>query len=231
MKKTVAAILATITSLSAAHVAKADVIADWTFETSQPTTAGPFNPEIGAGSASLSGLISGATISNPAGNGSSHSFSANDWQADAYFQFAVNTVGYSGITLSFDQTSSNTGPGSYQLEYSTDGINFVDFGTAYSILANASPNPTWNGTTSSSLYTHTYDLSSIVGLGNDATVDFRLVDLGGASANGGTEGTAGTDRVDNFVVNGTTAPVPEPSTLALCGLGAAGVLFRLRRKI
>ncbi len=37
---------------------QADMIADWTFETSQPATAGPFAPEIGLGSAS--GLHAGA---------------------------------------------------------------------------------------------------------------------------------------------------------------------------
>src|ERR1700742_1621680 len=54
--------------------AHASIIADWTFETSQPVTAGPYSPEIGAGSAS--GSHAGAsTYSTPAGNGSAHSYS------------------------------------------------------------------------------------------------------------------------------------------------------------
>src|SRR5271165_4431061 len=105
-------ILLTSAALAFALSAQAQsTIADWTFETSQPATAGPFNPEVGAGSAT--GSHAGAAVySTPAGNGSSHSFSANTWAVGDYYQYQVSTVGDSGtIYLSFDQTSSSTGPG------------------------------------------------------------------------------------------------------------------------
>ena len=174
--------------------------------------AGPFNPEIGSGSAS--GFHAGAAVySSPSGNGSFHSFSSTLWAVRDYYQFEVNTLNHAGVTLSFDQTSSNTGPGGYNLAYSTDGVNFTGF-ASYTVLANASPNIPWNTTTYNNAYTFNYDLSAISALNNQSTVFFRLVDDSTVSASGGTVGTAGTDRVDNFVVS--AALVPEPATTALC---------------
>jgi hypothetical protein len=226
MKKTCVASLAAVAALSIVQTSQASVIADWTFETSLPATAGPFSPEIGAGSAS--GSHAGAAVySTPVGNGSSHSFSSTLWAVGDYYQFSVSTLGLGNVGISFDQSSSNTGPGQFGLQYSTDGTTFTPF-SSYSVLANAAPNPLWNGTTSSSLYTSTVDFSSVTALNNDSTVYFRLVDASTVSANGGTVGTGGTDRVDNFVV--TASPVPEPTTLALSGIGGLFSMLVLRRK-
>ncbi len=210
--------------LGASGIAGATVIADWTFETSQPTTAGPFNPETGAGQASAS-HVGTSTYSSPAGNGSAHSFSSTAWAVGDYYQFKASTTGLSDIELTFDQTSSNTGPGSFQLEYSTTGTSFTNFGSAYTVLANSSPNPAWNATTSSSLYTTTDDLSSISALDNAATVYFRLVDSSTVSANGGTVASGGTDRVDNVIIQS----VPEPMSLGVITVGVFGLLARRRR--
>lgn len=204
--------------------AQAAIIGDWTFETSQPATAGPFGPEIGSGSAL--GFHAGAAVySTPSGNGSSHSFSSTLWAVGDYYQFQVNTLSLSGITLSFDQTSSNTGPGGYNLAYSTDGVNFNNF-ASYTVLANNTPNVAWNPTTYNSAYTLNFDLSAITALNNQSSVFFRLVDNGTVSANGGTVATGGTDRVDNFVVS----TVPEPSSLAFGLFGGFAWLLALRRK-
>jgi hypothetical protein len=53
---------------------------------------------------------------------------------------------------------------------------------------------------------------------NQASVWFELIDTSTTSANGGTVGTGGTDRVDNFDVY----VVPEPTSLSL--LGGFGLL-------
>ena len=205
---------------------KADILGDWTFETSQPTTAGPFNPEVGSGSASGS-HVGAAVYSSPAGNGSSHSFSSTLWAVGDYYQFEVSTLGYSGVTISFDQTSSNTGPGGYNLTYSTDGSSFTLF-TSYTVLANASPNIPWNTTTYNNAYTFNFNLSGVPALNNQPTVFFRLVDNTTVSANGGTVGTTGTDRVDNFTVSATL--VPEPGMTALAVLSGLTWVLILRRK-
>ena len=206
-------------------------IAQWTFESSAPTNAGPYAPESGSGSALGSHASSSVVYSSPTGNGSSESFSATYWAVGDYWEFTVSTLNYSGITLSWDQTSSNTGPRDYKLAYSTDGSLFTDFAT-YIVLANASPS--WNSTTSSSHYNLSADLSTITALNNQPNIYFLLIDNSTTSANGGTVATGGTDRVDNFTVFGTpaVAAVPEPSTcvagaLLLLPLGLSA--FTVRR--
>jgi len=217
----------------AASSGRAQTIAQWTFEISQPAgffSAGTWftniSSEVGPGTAS--GLHAGNTfLSSPAGNGSAHSFSATNFAVGDFYQFEVSTVGFSGIRLEWDQTSSNTGPRDNRLDYSTDGINFTAFGSGYTILANASPNPTWNSTTFNAIYHYSQDLSSVTALNNASTVYFRLIDTSTTSANGGTVGSGGTDRVDNFTIE----VVPEPQTLALLsGFGILALNFIRRRK-
>src|SRR5208282_848324 len=134
MKKSAVFFLATLSTLFAVQIAKAITITDWTFETSLPATAGPFSPEIGSGSAS--GSHAGASVySSPAGNGSSHSFSSTIWAVNDYYQFSVSSIGFQNIRLSFDQTSSSTGPGKFLLVYSTDSVSFSPFGSDYSVSA------------------------------------------------------------------------------------------------
>ncbi len=219
---------ATIAALTlSAMSAQAVVIANWTFETSIPLTAGPFAPEVGAGSA-LGVHAGAATYSSPAGNGSSHSFSSNTWAIGDYYQFSVSTLGLSNISLTFDQTSSNTGPRDFGVFYSTNGVSFTQFGADYQVLPNAAPNPTWNATTSSPIYTFNYDLSSVTSLNNVSTVTFRLQNTTTVAANGTTVAATGTDRVDNVIVQ--TQAVPEPASMAVLGLGVVALIRRRRSK-
>ncbi|HTQ37637.1 MAG TPA: autotransporter-associated beta strand repeat-containing protein [Pirellulales bacterium] len=175
------------------------VMADWTFETSAPTTAGPFVAESGtnAGSSNASGshADSGVMYSSPSGNGSVHSYSSTNWGVGDYYQFTTSTTGQNGIVLSFDQTSSNTGPRDFQVEYSTNGSTFSNAGSAYMV-----GNSGWSNGSATTSSTTVLDLSSIEALNNVGTVYFRLVDTDTTSANGGTVGTSGTDRVDNVII-------------------------------
>jgi hypothetical protein len=221
-----AALAAGSLGLALAQSASAGVIAQWTFETSAPTTAGPISPEVGSGAAS--GSHAGATVySSPSGNGSTHSYSSSLWAIGDYYQFTTSTTGSSGIQIVFDQGSSNTGPRDFILDYSTDGTNFTQFGSQYSVVANAAPNPTWNPSTYNSIYNVSFDLSSVTALDNQAAIYFRLVDNSTFSANGGTVGTGGTDRVDNVTIG--TGIVPEPASLALLGVGGLLIVARRRR--
>ena len=118
-------IAATLAALAVASVASGAVVANWTFETSIPTAAGPYAAEAGVNAASsfASGFhTSSATVySNPAGNGSVESFSSNNWTTGDYYQFTTSTVGYQNITIQWDQTGSGTGPRDFGLFYSVDG--------------------------------------------------------------------------------------------------------------
>ena len=200
----------------------AQTIAKWTFETSIPSTSGPYSPETGSGSAS--GSHSGASIyTSPAGNGSLHSFSATNWAVGDLWQLSSSTVGYSGIQLEWDQISSGTGPKNFDLTYSTDGTTYLPI-LSYSVLVNASPN-TWSTATFSPASHFSVDLSTFTDLNNAASVFFRLTDNSTTSAAGGTTAFGGTDRLDNFTIE----VVPEPASVALLGLGCAAVVAFRRR--
>lgn len=213
---------------------RAATIAQWTFESSIPssgtntqTSLSGIAPEVGSGSAS--GVhASAAAWSSPSGNGSAHSFSVNTWAVGDYFQFQVSTLGFSGIGLSYDQISSSTGPGRFDLSYSLDGSSFTSLtsGAGYSVIVNTSPN-TWSSSTPQTSSSYFYDLSGVSALDNAATAYFRLTDISTTSAGGATVASGGTDRIDNFAV---FSPVPEPSALTMIVLAAVGCLGFLKRK-
>ena len=225
--------------LLASPLALADTIANWTFETSQPAGspgAGAWITNIAAevGPGVAAGRHAGnATYSTPAGNGSAHAFSSTAWASGDFYQFAVNTLGFQSVTVAFDQTGSATGPRDFQFSFSTDGVNFTTVGPTYIVLTNsASANnegsgkstSVWSSTGSQqSAYTVTFDLSSTNSLANQPLVYFRLTVVDGTAENGGSIGSAGTDRVDNFIVSGT--PMPTSPTLTIQRDGANVVLI------
>jgi predicted extracellular nuclease len=194
-------------------------IAQWTFESpNNPTGAtaatypNAIAPALGSGNAGGVHASASTAWSTPAGNGSTYSFSSNNWAIGDYYQFRVSTENNTDIQVSWDQTGSNTGPRDFKLAYSTDGTAFTDFGSSYSIANNA-----WSSGTPSLVSTISRDLSSITAINNQTNVYFRLIVTSSVSINGGTVAAAGTGRVDNFTVSGTPAPSPtNPS-----GVGTA----------
>lgn len=174
-------------------------IVKWTFETSIPTTPGPHAAEIGTGQA-LGFHAGSPTYSNPVGNGSAESFSSSDWAIGDYYQFQFQATGYQDISITWDATSSNTGPRDFKVQYSTDGTTFTDaigINSTYQITVDA-----WSSLTYNPLSTRTLDLSSVTALNNAASVFIRLIVTSTVSANGTTVAAGGTSRVDNFTVNG-----------------------------
>ncbi len=205
------------------------ILTQFTFETSAPTTAGPFAAETGTGSA-LGVHAGAATYSSPAGNGSTHSFSSNTWAVGDYYQFSLAT-GASGIYVQFSAVSSTTGPGSFALIYSTNGgTNFTLTTTnPYAVTAT----PSFGTTTQQVADIKSFDLSGVAALMN-ANVIFRLVDTSTTTPGGATVATTGTSRVDDFTVSTggfTMAMAPEPSSYATaaCGIALLCVTLRLRR--
>ncbi len=114
--------------INPSNVAAGTLLAGWTFENSQPMTAGPFTPEEGINAATAA-TISFHAVGMPkyastAGNGSPHSFSSDNWSQGDYYQFTTDISGYSHLFLSWNQNGSNTGPKDFTLQYSTDGTTF-----------------------------------------------------------------------------------------------------------
>ncbi len=177
------------------------MLAEWTFEVSLPTTAGPHGAEgglnAGAGSPALGFHTDpGVVYSNPAGNGSPESFSSNFWSIGDHYEFRTSTTGYESITIGWDQTRSSTGPGTFDLQWSTDGVNFTTLTPGYAVLANATPPGVWNMTTSVPEYIFA-PVAGPAALDDEPLVYFRLTNTVAPG------GTAGTNRVDNVRIEGT----------------------------
>ena len=186
----------------------------WTFETSLPTTSGPHAAEIGSGFATCfhAGASSYAIV---VGNGSSRAFSSNTWSVNDYYQFQFGTTGFQDISITWDATSSNTGPRDFKVQYSTDGTTFLDaagVNSTYQITGEA-----WSTLTYNPASTRTLDLSYLSILNNTATVYIRLIVTSTNAAGGGVIAASGTSRVDDFTVNGT---VNSANTITITGISS-----------
>jgi hypothetical protein len=216
--------------LTALQFAKADTLAEWTFETSQPhgyRNAGVWLTNITAeiGSGTASGFHSGfASYSSYPGNGSANSFGlTNTWAVGDFFQFTVSTTSYKNIQISYDQVGSSTGPGTFYLAYSTNGNTFTKFGSDYAVAAG-----NWSYTTPTSANSFSFNLDSINAINNQSIVYFRVVDDSTVAIGGGAVTGYEDDRIDNFLIS--AQPVPEPSVMTLAVLGVAFSTFILKRK-
>jgi len=216
--------------LTALQFAKADILAEWTFETNYPV--GNYGPgvwftnitaEIGSGTAS--GFHSGTATYYPfPGNGSFCSFVvSNTWAVGDFFQFAVSTTGHQNIQISYDQVGNSKGPGTFFLAYSTNGSTFTKFGSDYAVAAG-----NWSPTIPTSVDSFSFNLNSIIAINDQSIIYFRVVDDSTVAIGGGTVMAVGDDQIDNFLVS--AQPVPEPSVTAVALFGGAFSMFILKRK-
>ena len=203
---------------ASACTAFGDTLANFAFETNIPTAStgadsGPFTADAGAGSASGHHAGAATAWSSPAGNGSAHSYSSNTWAIGDYYQFATSATGYTAITIQWDQNRSSTGPATFDLQVSTDNVNYTTISAGYTVLT-----VTWSSGTPQPTSSFA-PVSAGVAADNAATLYFRFVAASAPTSSGGT------NRIDNVVISGT--PVPEPASLALLAIGG---LLAIRRR-
>lgn len=193
-----------------ARTARADEIGIWNFNDSNLTV------DHGSGTLQCSfatvGFAVGTTLNARLGDPGSQALNlVNQINNGENITLSVSTLGFSNITVSLATQRSGTGFNSNQFQYSLDGTTFIDFTALY------------NPPVSFGLFT--FDLSGIDGLNNNSSAAFRIV-FNGASA------AAGTNRIDNLVVEGqrATIAIPEPTSIMLLALGLSGTLAMLRRR-
>jgi MYXO-CTERM domain-containing protein len=205
--------------------AQAVTVVQWDFEsytapTGTFTTFGGIAPSIGTGLGSVFHSTA-ATFSTPVGNGSAKSLSANNWSVNDYWQFTFSTVGYSGVTVTFDQAGSGSGPRDFTALYSLDAVNFSPLGS-YAVALSS-----WSSAAPATGFDHTFSLP--VAASDAPTVYFMIRDVATVSINGSTIGTGGTNRVDNFTVSATPVPEADTAAMLVAGLAALGFMARRRR--
>lgn len=202
----VGALVPTLTSVRAAPKMQ-DIcgltMAQWTFD--NLATGANLSPAY----SSLAGDVASVTAS--AGSGltsptisttSSHS-SPNNWFASGfasgaslntanndYFQFALDTTNYSGVSLTFYALRSNAGPDTMQVYYSTDGVTFTDLAGTYSIDI---------------AYPVSAFVADLTGLTNTSGVTYIRVYGWNASSGGGTL------HIDDVTVTGCQPATPTPT--------------------
>ncbi|MBI4675106.1 MAG: hypothetical protein HY741_25985 [Chloroflexi bacterium] len=110
-----------------------------------------------------------------------------------YYQFVVNTTGFSQLSISFDNQASATGPARVGILYSTDGSTFTATTTSL----------TGNGVFTSS----TFDLTAISAIDNQSSVTIRIYAYAGDATDRTGRSTfsySGTFRIDNLTVTAKT---------------------------
>jgi len=228
-----------------ANAAQATVITQWNFNSVTPDNTvgtGTIAPSIGTGTASVLSGVTSSFASGDANGGSSDPAAGDDsgWQTTGYkaqgsgnktagTQYLVSTAGYENIAISYDLRHSNTSSRYEQVQYTTDGVNFLDIGA----LFDGNAGDTW-------FKGRSVDLSSIAAVANNPLFGFRVVTAfapatssyaaSSASAN---YAASGTWRFDMVTVSGTAivpTSVPVPAAAWLFGSVLIGFLGVSRRK-
>ncbi len=139
------------------------------------------------------GTFNGGSATGQAATGSNWDTSTSDpgLAATNYYQFVVNTAGFSQLSITFDHQASATGPARLGVLYSTDGTNFT--ATTTTLTGNAV------------FSAATFDLSGISAIDNQSSVTIRLYAFAGSAGDRSGRSafaSGGTFRVDNLAVLG-----------------------------
>jgi hypothetical protein len=207
-------ICAVLLFLATSQAVLADELAIWNFNDSN------LNVDHGSGTLTsdlnpvnilfAAGTTNNARLGDAAGQALSLQGGTGNTNNGRNLTFNVSTLGFSNIVVSLATQGTSTGFNSNQFQYSLDGITFVDFGAPYAPATAFGTVPL------------VFSLTGIIGLNNNPNAAFRIV------FNGATSST-GNNRIDNIVVEGTNATIPEPTTALLLLSGLTG-LYKLKRR-
>jgi hypothetical protein len=200
------------------------LLSKWSFETSQPTTAGPHAAEEGTGSATAATHSGASPYSSPVGNGTDHSWSATGWVGGSYFQFdwsLPNPRNQQELIFSFDAVggaTANGAPAIMTVESSYNGGPYqqLHFG-AFSALS--PPEPAWNSMTRS--LTGRFAFEHVNAPLEVSSLSYRIYFL---DPNGNLSNAF---RVDSVSIE--YEGVSEPATGPLAAAVAIGAIVRRRR--
>jgi hypothetical protein len=236
-KLPIAATVAAIGMIVLPNSVQAATLTQWNFNSLVPdnnTATGTLLPNIGSGTVSFvggvtnSGFNSGVGSSDLAADNSGLQTTTYPGQGSsnktAGVQFSISTVGQQNISIKFDQRHSNTSSRYTQLQYTTNGSTYTDFGSLFD--ANLGGDTWYNG--------RSINLSSIAGVNNNANFGFRIVSAFApgtstyvASTSTSTYGTTGTWRFDTVTLDAAPVPVPTPALVpGLVGFGLAALRKR-----
>jgi MYXO-CTERM domain-containing protein len=230
--KSLSSLLISSVVVAISGTASAAVVTQWTFNTSNAALT--LTPYIGTGTASYVG----GTAANSTGIAGGWDVDTtavapvvnNRWTMTTFpaasaasgtagAQFAVSTAGFENVIITFGLRTSNASSKYAQLQYSTNGTTFADFGN----VIESAGGDAWN--------LISRDFSSLTTTDNNSTFAFRVVSVfaPGTSAYAAARSTSsysgGTYGFDLVTVNGTA--IPSPGAVALLGL--AGLVARRRR--
>jgi len=178
----------------------------------------------------------------------------NGWSSQAPIgtqgaEFAASTAGFNNIQVSFDIAPTAQGTAYVQLEYTLDDtagtIVWNNAALTYAanpalVLNNSTPASGGNGLVVGSYLNMvgaaqfyngvTANLTGISGVNNDPNFAIEIVNAAEGTADiaasGLPLGNSGNWSIDNVVI----ASAPEPTTLALAGLGGLAALVAVRRR-
>lgn len=219
-----------------------------------PGSSANADVEVLTGASTQSGTVttSGWRIRGNSNTKNSGAGLANGWNSAAPIgtqgaEFMSDSFGYNNITVTADVNESAQGDRNFTIEYTLDDTAATPIWELATITSAGSQGTLKNNTTSANTITGNYLQLASTGTGwnnqitatlgadanNDANLAIELVNASTGADSVNAAGTALNNSSGNWVFDNiviSSVPVPEPSTLALAGLGGLVTLMGLRKR-